>query len=609
MTVLDLHRQGRLVERYPEVHTLLTEADLGAAGLLLSRLDPDDVLAAHPSTTTLSVAITGHGTLAQLLPPLTAELARHGILARTTVSDFDSYIFDLGDPDSALYSASPQLVLCLLDPKVIFDEVPVPWRPEDVSEVAEEKLATLRRLVQQFHESCHGTLVLNTIPLLRLFTAQLVDHRSRARLSAVWHRFNASLLELAGDHVVVLDVDPLLTEGIPADDPRLSTYAKVHLSPLLLARYAREIGHLGRHLTGRLKKVLAVDLDGTLWGGILGDDGAEDIEVDDSRRGEAFTAFQRVVKQIASQGVLLTAVSKNDQQAVEAVLRDHPRMTLRQADFVRVVANWRPKDSNITELADALGLTVDSFVFVDDSPYECGLVRYALPDVAVVQVDEEPSLHAVKLLEDGWFDTRILTAADTVRAASYQVELERKDFLSTFDSIEEYLRQLGVTVRLAAATPEDVSRISQLTLRTNQFNLTTERLQPADIHSRISDTSALVLTVRSSDRFGDNGLVGALFARRKADVLQVDNFVLSCRVFSRGIEQACLAALLEHARSTGASSAVGTYQPTARNGKVKDFLPANGFVMAEDGKFRHDLKKVLDPPGHVNLIADMGADS
>src|SRR5262249_32703099 len=185
-------------------------------------------------------------------------------------------------------------------------------------------------------------------------------------------------------------------------------------------------------------------------------------------------ACQRVAKQLGSQGVLLAAVSKNDLEPVRDVLRNHPGMTLREDDLVRVVANWRPKHDNLTELAAALNLGVDSVVFVDDSPYECGLVRHALPGVAVVPVDGEPGLYVEKLLRDGWFDTRALTAEDRTRVAKYRDELVRKDFLDTFESIEDYLRELKVRVRLAAVTDPttDAVRISQLTLRTNQFNLT-----------------------------------------------------------------------------------------------------------------------------------------
>lgn len=630
-TVADLHRAGRLVKEYPTVRGLLTglsESELLTAGQLLSRLDPDDVRASHPAVPQVRIAVTGHGTLAQLTAPLTAELARHGLLSRIHLSDFDSYVFDLGDTDSDLYKGEPDLALLVLDPMVVFDEVPVPWRPEDVERTAAEKCALIERLVARFESAGRGTLVLNTLPLPRRFTAQLVDHRSRARLGAVWREFNTRLLALAETHtaVVTIDLDPLLAEGVPAVDARLSLYAKAHLSPALLARYAREIGHLARNVTGRTKKTLAVDLDGTLWGGVLGDDGIEGIEIADGYRGAAFTAFQKVIKQIGSQGILLAAVSKNDIEPVTEVFRDHAGMTLRPDDMVRITANWRPKPDNLSELAQALNLGVDSFVFVDDSPYECGLVRHAAPDVAVVQVGLEPAQHIEALLADGWFDSRELTAEDRTRVVKYRDELVRKDFLDSFDSLDEYLRQLDVRVRLAAVTDADVARVSQITQRTNQFNLTTRRLQPADVRALMADPAALTLAIHAADRFGDNGTVGVILAHRDGTTLHLDNFLLSCRVFSRGIEQACLAAVLRHARATGVTRVTGTYRPTAKNHKLKDFYPRAGFTpvdgsggpdaegdgdgdaedVANKAVFQHDLTEIAAPPEHIHLTESFG---
>jgi FkbH-like protein len=607
----DLHRSGLLAQAWPRLPHLLDalpEARLGWAGQLLGRVDPDEVLGQHPDLPVLTVGITGHGTLAALVPSLTAELARHGLLLRRSMGDFGQYVTDLSTPDSHLHAAGCQLVLCLLDPTVVFDEVPVPWSVEDVEKALEEKLRLIGWLVGRFTEQSQATLVLNTLPLPRRFSAQLVDHRSRSRLGAAWRAANATLLHLAEDHpnLVVLDLDPILAEGVAAEDLRLSTYAKAHLAPALLARYAREIGHLARHLLGRTKKVLALDLDGTLWGGILGDDGPDGVEVSGGYRGDAFQAFQRAAKQLAAQGVLLAAVSKNDPEPVRAMLADHPDLALRESDFVRVTANWEPKPGNLRDTAEALNVGVDSFVFVDDSPYECGLVRRVLPEVAVLAVNDDPALHLERLLRDGWFDVRDVTADDRARPARYRDEVARGNFLRGFESIEDYLRELGVRVTLAPAAEAEINRISQVTLRTNQFNLTTQRLQPADVREYADDPARRVLAIHSGDRFGDNGLVGAIFTRRVADDVHIDNFLLSCRVFGRGIEQACLAALLRQARDGGAGAVLGSYRPTAKNSGVKDLYPRYGFrpVPGPAGdavSFRHDLATLPAVPGYVLL--------
>ncbi|MFE5857590.1 HAD-IIIC family phosphatase [Streptomyces sp. NPDC056500] len=608
-----LHRAGALTARYPQVRGLLaalTPDQLLRAGRLLSRIDPEEVVAAHPTVVSPTVAVTGHGTLAALVPALTAEFARHGLLPRIRLSDFDGWVFDLVDPGSALYQSRPDLVLCVLDSAVVTDELPAVWRASDVERVLAEKLALVERAATVFATAADaGTLVLNTLPLPRELTAQLVDLRERAVLGALWREANARLLRLSAERteVITIDLDPLLAEGTPAREIRQSVYAKAHLSDGLLAAYAREVGHLARQSAGGGKKVLALDLDNTVWGGVLGEVGQEGIETSGSYRGEAFRRFQRVVKQLRSQGVLIAAVSKNDQEPVLSALREHPDLVLRVDDFLQIRANWRPKHDNLVELARDLNVGVDSVVFVDDSSFECGLVRRELPGVAVVAVDEEPARHVERLLADGWFDVRQLTADDLARPARYQQEQARLDFLDGFDSLDGYLRELDIRVELAPATPAEYARVSQLTLRTNQFNLTTRRLEPAQIRTLAEEPTAKVLTISSADRFGSNGLVGAVIVRRTDDTLHIDNFLLSCRVFSRGIEQSVLGAVLRDARAGGVSQVVADYRRTPRNGVVADFYPRWGFepvsVAEPLSTFRHRLDALPEPPAHIRLSA------
>jgi FkbH-like protein len=610
-TLLDLYRAGRLAADYPRVRTLLaeaTEAELQRAGQLLGRLDPDEVLRHHADTPQVRIAATGHGNLAMLMPPLTAELARHGLLLRPTLTDFDSYVPELSDPAGELHSARPDLALLVLDPMVVLDDLPTPWTLDAVQAAVEHRITLVEGLVERFVAHSDATLVVNTLPLPRRFTVQLIDYRSRARLGTLWREANTRLLRLGDDQpqVVALDLDPLLADGVPASDPRLSAYTGAHLSAPLLAAYAREVTHLARHLTGRTKKCLAVDLDQTLWGGVLSEDGREGIEVGDGLRGKAFTAFQRVLAQLASQGVLLSAVSKNDLAPVREVLCDHPGMTLREDDFVQIRADWTAKPAHLREIADTIGIGLDSFVFVDDSPHECGLVRTHCPQVDVVPLDEEPALHVEKLLADGWFTVRAVTAEDTERTALYRAEAARGELRTAHADLDDYLRDLLITVTIGPVEPAEIARVSQLTLRTNQFNLTTERLQPAAVQQRADDPDASVLAVHVSDRFGSSGLTGAVFLRRTGDVLTVDNFLLSCRVLARGVEQACLAAVLHHAKARGVDAVEAAYRPTAKNAKVRDLYPSVGFEEiggdTTSTSFRHGLDQLPDVPDHIRLI-------
>jgi HAD superfamily phosphatase (TIGR01681 family) len=385
--------------------------------------------------------------------------------------------------------------------------------------------------------------VLNTLPLLHGHTAQLVDLRSRARVGAAWREANTRLLRLCETHpsVVVVDLEPLVSEGTVVAEPRQDAYAKAHLSPALLAGYARQAGHLARNMAGLTRKVLAVDLDGTLWGGTLGDDGPDGIELG-GYRGEAFLSFQRTVKQLASQGVLLAAVSKNDPEPVAQVLAGHPDAVLRPADFVRVVANWRPKDENLAELADSLNLGTDSLVFADDSPFERGLVRRALPEVAVVDLDGEPAWHGTALLRDGWFDTRETTADDLARPARYRGEMARGDFKRGFGSLAEYLAE-----HTAAAGRR--------------------RRQAGWPAAAPGSCRPLGRQVRRQ-RAGRRDLPAP---RRRRDPHR--QLPAELPGLLRGIEQAALAEVLRHAAASGAATVRASYRPTAKNSIVADFYP------------------------------------
>ncbi|MFD7921933.1 HAD-IIIC family phosphatase [Streptomyces sp. NPDC059740] len=612
-TLTRLHHEGLLARRYPEVRGLLREVPeerLTGLGHLLARLDVDEVLAHHPEQPVLRLAVTGHGTPAGLVEAVTAETARHGLLTRHHVADFGTYVQELTDPGSELHRSRPDIAVCLLDPRTVLDELPVPWTPEDLERVLDAKAALLDRLAAAFAGAGSGTLVLNTVPLTREVTHALVAARDRARAAAAWHEWTARLLRLGERHprLHVVDLAPLLAEGLPAQDPRLSAYAKAHLSPALVAGHAREIAHLARRITGRTRKCLLLDLDGTLWGGVLGDDGLEGIELGEGYRGEAFAAFQRLVRQLGSQGVLLAVVSKNDEEPVRRVLRDHPAMVLGEQDFVAVHAGWHPKPESITALAGRLNLGTDAFVLVDDSTYECALARHELPEVETVQLGTDPALHVSALLREGWFDVAELTGEDRARTDAYRAEAARRDFLDSADGVADFLRGLGVEVRLSAMSPAEVARVSQMTLRTNQFNLTVERLQPAAVQEYAQGPGRSVLTVRSADRFGDNGVVGAVFCRREGAVLHLDNFLLSCRVFARGIEQACLSAVLRAARDTGAEEVRATYRSGPKNAKVASFYPRHGFTEWAGGPagtvFRHDLVDVLATPEHIRLTED-----
>jgi FkbH-like protein len=617
-----LARSGRLAEHYASVPSLLAEiaasrdghGDLARAGVLLARVDPDDAARACPALRRVKIAVAAHSTVAALVPPLTAELARHHLLLEVTVGDYDGYLRELRIQDSPLHEPGLDLALVVLDAQTVFDDLPEVWRVDDVERAARAKLAQLGGLAGGYVEQADATLVLNTVPLQHTHTRQLVDLASRAALGVAWREFNAGLLKLAARHerLVVLDLDPLVAAGGPVGDPRLAAYAKAHLGEELLARYAREVAHLARALRGMSRKVLVLDLDNTLWDGTLGDDGPDGIAAATTCRGEAFGNFQRVAKQIGSQGVLLAVSSRNDPEPVLQVLRSHPDMRLREQDFVRINANRNPKDADLLDIAAGLGLGVDSFVLAGDSPSDTALVSASLPSVAVVRLDDEPAAHIDRLLSDGWFDVFELTAQDRGRAALYRCDAARQDLLAEAGSDAQCLEQLGARLTVGPVGEPEVARVAQLTSRAGRFNLTALRLTPAEVRVRARDPDHYMLCLSFSDRIGDSGVVGALVARACDEGLRIDNMLLGCRVFARGIAQAAVASLLAHARKAGLGPVWAGYRATGENHGVRDFWPSLGFTLvggeasAGELEFRHELAELPEIPGHLRMDVDFG---
>ncbi|MDJ1133927.1 HAD-IIIC family phosphatase [Streptomyces iconiensis] len=634
VTVRDLHARGELAREYPAVRGALARAggrELDFAGRVLAQLDPGAVLAAHPGTPRVRIAVTGRATVGEVVPPLTAQAARHGLLVLPYVGGGGGYVGELGNPASALYAHEPEVTLCVLDPLTVWHAVEEPWQPLDVTVAAERQRKLLGELAAAHaaYAPRGATLVLNTVPLLRRFTHQLTGLAQRAELGGLWREFNADLLYMSdpGAGLAVLDLEPLIASGVRADDPRLGAYADAHCTTALLTAYASEAAHLVRALRGAAKKCLVLDLDGTLWDGVLAEEGPEGLSASGTLRGAAFGAFQRTVKQLASQGVLLAVCSKNDPEPVARALAEHPEFPLGADDFLTVVADWGSKAQGVRTIAARLGIAPESVVFADDTPFERETVHAGVPGAAVVPLDAEPALHIEHLLADGWFDTPTLTDEDRMRPSRYTQREERARFQAGATDHQAFLHSLDLRAEIAPARDHEAARLAQLSLRTNRFNLTGTRLTPARVRALAEGTDSLALTVRTADRFGDDGVIGAVFARIDAQGLHLENLVLSCRVLGRGIEEATLSGLLYAAQAAGLPAVHGTWRRTRANAALAALYPDHGFRPtpgppgagagppasagppgatsgppgAEEAHFRHDLERIPPVPAHVRL--------
>jgi len=358
-----------------------------------------------------------------------------------------------------------------------------------------------------------------------------------------------------------------------------------------LKLYAGDIAKAANVLSGRIRKCLVLDCDNTLWGGVVGEDGLDGIQLStDTVPGRYYYEFQRSVLDLVERGVILALCSKNNEADVMEVLNNHPDCMIRRKHLAGWRINWVSKSESLAELADELKIGLDSLVFVDDNPAECELVRQMLPQVIVLQVPDRHEQLPSLLFRNDLFGALAVTDADRTRAESYRVQRERRDLQRTVKSPEDYLALLGTRVVLRRAGEPDVARVVQLLQRTNQFNLTTRRHDESMVRELLTSPSALLLVCEVFDRFGSMGLTGVLVAFRKGSVTEIDSLLLSCRVLGRDVEFALVAAAADWLQSEWNTETIDAqFMPSAKNMQCADFWERCGFARngtAVDGAIR-----------------------
>ena len=375
-------------------------------------------------------------------------------------------------------------------------------------------------------------------------------------------------------------------------DRRLWALARIPVAAALQPALA---AHLVRSAAGLLRKpakCLVLDLDNTLWGGVVGDDGLAGLQLGDDHPGSAFKAFQRAVLGLADRGILIAIVSKNDLEPVEQAFREHPEMLLRLEHVAAMRVNWNPKSGNLREIAAELNIGSDALVFFDDNPVERAEVRANAPEIGVIEVPTDPLGYVSALLDSGWFDQPALLAEDRARVRMYRENAERRSLEQRFESVDDFLHSLQMVATIGEADASTLGRIAQLVGKTNQFNLTTRRHSQTELAAMAADPRTVVAWLRVRDQFGDQGLVCVAVLRADGDTAHVDSFLMSCRVMNRRVEHAMMAFLDEHARRLGCRWLTAEYIPTKKNGMVRGFYDGFGFAAesaGDDGAVRYRL--------------------
>ncbi len=589
--------------------------DLGNASFVCSRYEK---LRGKLPLIPHRLAILRSFTVEPIVPLLRAESFCTGIDLTVHVGDFNAYVPEILDSSSSLYQFKPDsVILAVRTPDIAPDlwELYPDLSPEEIQKVCERVSSSFQRCIQAFREHSKAGLILHNLEQPVRPRSGILDEQSGTGQSETIRKINRQLIQYANETrgTYILDYDALeARHGRQSwQDDRKYLTTRLPISGDNLIHLSREWLRFLVPLSGKIAKVLVVDLDDTLWGGIVGEDGVAGIKLGPAYPGAAYQALQRVLLDLSRRGILLAICSKNNPEDAMEVLEKHPGMLLRPAHFAAMRINWNDKVQGLREIAFELNIGTDSLAFLDDNPVEREQVRAVLPELTVIDLPTSPFEYAAFLRECPVFERLSLSAEDQKRTIMYADQQERAREEQQFQSKEDFYRFLEQKVEVAPLSLETHGRVSQLTQKTNQFNLTTRRYTEQQISEMCSRKEWQVLSIRVQDRFGDQGLVGVSITHDERDICEIDTFLLSCRVIGRTVETALLSVVAKAARERGHKHLAGYFVPTRKNAPAQNFYSRHGFQPdsenSEGSRWVFDLKQQIPCPDWIELRVIDGA--
>jgi FkbH-like protein len=527
------------------------------------------------------LAVLSNSTIDMMVPALVASAARHGIALEIIQPSYDQVAQEAFTPDSKVNSSKPQAVLLALDYRALPLKLSL-GDPVASSATTSGAIGYLQALRDGIKTNSNAVCIFQTFAPLAESLFGSLDRALPGTLRSLIDNVNRELASyVLGSGDVLLDVAGLAeTVGLANwHDSQLWNLAKFAFSDQLIPLYADHVARILAALLGRSSKVLVLDLDNTVWGGVIGDDGLDGIKIaQGDASGEAHLALQRMAIDLRQRGIVLAVSSKNTDEVAREPFEKHPEMLLKLNHIAVSQANWNDKATNIRAIADELSLGLDALVFVDDNPVERGLVRKLLPEVAVPELPEDPAWYARTLAAAGYFEAVAFATEDLKRAGFYQENAKRASLQKQVGNLDAYLASLEMTITFQPFDATGRARIVQLINKSNQYNLTTRRYTDPEVADAENDPEVFTLQVRLADLFGDNGMISVVICRPvETDVWEIDTWLMSCRVLGRKVEHIVLREILDHARAAGVRKLTGIYRPTNRNKLVVDHYAKLGF--------------------------------
>lgn len=532
------------------------------------------------------LAVLSNSTIDLVVPALVASAARHGIDLEIIQPSYDQVAQEALTPDSKVNSSKPDAVLFALDYRALPLKLSL-GDPEAAIATQQGAIGYLQALRNGIKANSNAVCIFQNFaaPPECLFGS--LDRSLPGTMRSLLDGVNRELAEFVlGSGDLLLDVAGLAETVGLADwhNPQLWNLAKFSFSDELIPLYADHVARTVAAIRGKSGKVLILDLDNTVWGGVIGDDGLEGIQIaQGDARGEAHLAVQRLALDLRKRGIVIAISSKNTDEVAREPFEKHPEMLLKLEHIAVFQANWDDKATNIQAIAEELSLGLDSMVFLDDNPVERGLVRELLPQVNVPELPEDPAYYARTLTAGGYFEAVTFAAEDLKRAGFYQDNAKRASLQKQVGGLDAYLASLDMTITFQPFDATGRARIVQLINKSNQYNLTTRRYTDPEVAEAENDPDVFTLQVRLVDVFGDNGMISVVICRPgNPDTWEIDTWLMSCRVLGRRVEHMVLREILDHARAAGVRKLHGAYLPTDRNKLVLDHYEKLGFAKVDE---------------------------
>ncbi len=526
-----------------------------------------------------TIALLSSFTARGITDALQIACQKIGINATMYLGGYNQHVQEIIDPKSSLYTVDPHLIILFLDTRAILGDyyfLPYSMADDDRRRWVEHKADELFSLVETIKRNSTAKILLHNFEVPPYSPLGILEHKRSFGFKESIEALNIKMREAFKNdsRVFVFDFDAFCaTVGKRHVLDHKMYYLgdmKLHVRhiPDLVKEYLAYI----KPMLSMTKKCIVLDLDNTLWGGVVGEDGIDGIKLGPTPEGRPYWELQKYFLSLLHRGIILAINSKNNLEDVIKVFDEHPSMVLRREHFAAMRVNWEDKIANMKSLAEELNIGLDSFVFFDDDKVNREFVHAALPEITVVELPDDSALYVKTLIELDVFHTLQLTEEDFTRGALYAQEQERKQFSQTATDLTEYLRGLAMEVTIEKASAMTIPRIAQLTQRTNQFNMTTRRYSEEEFRQFVENDRFVVLSLRVKDKFGDNGTVGVAIVEKENSMWRIDNFLLSCRVIGRGIENVLLAYIIEQAKRSGVKKLLGEFIVTKKMYQQKDFM-------------------------------------